>query len=128
MEGEQENVVERTEARMAALRARLPALQGKEHKRQRTSINKQLYALENGDEYTGWFENDLFHGPGRLTRGGQTWIGKFNRGVISRGYAFDADIQQAADRAEAAKLAVNMADAASKKAVEMKESTEDVDI
>ena len=36
---------------MTALRLRASALQGKEHKRQRTALNRRLYELENGDEY-----------------------------------------------------------------------------
>lgn len=36
---------------MARLRARLPLLVGKEHKRQRSTVNKALYALEHSDAF-----------------------------------------------------------------------------
>ena len=44
-------LVERTEAQMAALRLRLEGLEGKEHKRERTAVNKELYNLENDEAY-----------------------------------------------------------------------------
>ena len=46
------SIVERTEAKMAELRLQLSALpEGKEYKRQRTAISKELYALENDGNY-----------------------------------------------------------------------------
>jgi FKBP-type peptidyl-prolyl cis-trans isomerase len=39
------------EAKMEALRMRLPDLEGKANKRERTAVNKELYALENDESY-----------------------------------------------------------------------------
>ena len=47
------NVVASIEAQIADLRLRLPALEGKAHKKERTRLNKEIYALENGDDYVG---------------------------------------------------------------------------
>lgn len=39
------------EAKMEALRVRLPDLEGKANKRERTAVNKEIYNLENDEEY-----------------------------------------------------------------------------
>lgn len=44
-------IVEETEAKLAALNLRLPELEGKANKRERTQVNKEIYALENDGEY-----------------------------------------------------------------------------
>ena len=44
-------IVEETEAKLAALRLRLPELEGKANKKERTQANKEIYALENDDAY-----------------------------------------------------------------------------
>ena len=38
-------------ASVEALRVRLPELEGKANKKERTAVNKELYALENDDAY-----------------------------------------------------------------------------
>lgn len=45
------SVINDTDAKAAALRIRLHALNGREHKRQRSMLNKELYSLENDDMY-----------------------------------------------------------------------------
>jgi len=45
------SIVEETEEKLAALNLRLPELEGKANKRERTQVNKEIYALENDDAY-----------------------------------------------------------------------------
>jgi hypothetical protein len=45
------DVILQTETKLAALRLRMPDLEGKEHKRERTRVNKEIHALENDDSY-----------------------------------------------------------------------------
>lgn len=47
----QMGIVEEVEAQLAALNARLPELEGKANKKERTAVNKQIYTLENDDTY-----------------------------------------------------------------------------
>ena len=44
-------VIEDTESKVAALRLRLPDLDGKANKRERTRVNKDIYELEQGEQY-----------------------------------------------------------------------------
>ena len=44
-------IVEETEAKLAALRIRLPELEGKANKKERTAVSKELYSLENNEAY-----------------------------------------------------------------------------
>ena len=44
-------VIAEIEERIDALKLRLPQLEGKAHKRERSIINKEIYALENSPEY-----------------------------------------------------------------------------
>ena len=44
-------IVEEVEAQLAALNARLPELEGKANKKERTAVHKQIYTLENDDTY-----------------------------------------------------------------------------
>ena len=44
-------LVAEVEAKLAALNSRLPELEGKANKKERTQVNKEIYALENGEEY-----------------------------------------------------------------------------
>ena len=39
------------EAKLEALKLRLPDLEGKANKKERTAVNKEIYNLENGDDY-----------------------------------------------------------------------------
>ena len=51
-----------TEAKIAAIRLRLAALPtGKEHKRQRTAANKELYSLENNEDYVAAIKARTLH-------------------------------------------------------------------
>ena len=45
------DIVAEVEAKLAALNARLPDLEGKANKKERTAVNKEIYALENDDAY-----------------------------------------------------------------------------
>ena len=45
------DVIASTEEQIAQLRLRLPALEGKTHKKERAQINKAIYNLENADDY-----------------------------------------------------------------------------
>ena len=45
------DVIAETEAKIAALKLRLPSLDGKEHKKERTVLNKEIYKLENDELY-----------------------------------------------------------------------------
>lgn len=40
-----------TEQRIEALKLRLPSLEGKANKKERTQVNKDIYTLENDEEY-----------------------------------------------------------------------------
>ena len=51
MESMADGIIESTTAKLDALRLRLPRLHGKEHKRQRVAVKKELYAIENGEAY-----------------------------------------------------------------------------
>ena len=51
MESMDDDIVASTTAKLDALRLRLQSLQGKERKRQRVTVNKELYALENDEVY-----------------------------------------------------------------------------
>jgi len=44
-------IVEEVEAKIEALKLRLPELEGKANKRERTQVNKDIYALENDEAY-----------------------------------------------------------------------------
>ena len=44
-------IVEETEAKLAALRLRLPELEGKANKKERTAVSKEMYSLENDEAY-----------------------------------------------------------------------------
>ena len=44
-------LVRRTEEEIEKLKSRVEQLQGKEHKKERSSLNKKIYNLENDDEY-----------------------------------------------------------------------------
>ena len=44
-------VIARAEENIAALKLRLPGLEGKAHKKERSQVNKEIYALENGEAY-----------------------------------------------------------------------------
>ena len=44
-------IVEETEAKLAALRLRLPELEGKANKKERTAVSKEVYSLENDEAY-----------------------------------------------------------------------------
>jgi FKBP-type peptidyl-prolyl cis-trans isomerase len=44
-------IIEETEERLAALQLRLPELEGKANKKERTQVNKEIYNLENNEEY-----------------------------------------------------------------------------
>ena len=44
-------LIAEVEGKMEALRVRLPELEGKANKKERTAVNKELYALENDDAY-----------------------------------------------------------------------------
>jgi len=44
-------IIDEVETKLAALNARLPGLEGKANKKERTAVNKEIYALENHDEY-----------------------------------------------------------------------------
>jgi FK506-binding protein 3 len=44
-------IMEETEAKLAALRLRLPELEGKANKKERTAVSKEIYSLENDEAY-----------------------------------------------------------------------------
>ena len=44
-------IIEETEQKLAALNLRLPALEGKANKKERTQVNKEIYNLENDEAY-----------------------------------------------------------------------------
>ena len=44
-------IIEETEAKLAALRLRLPELEGKANKKERTAVSKEIYSLENDEAY-----------------------------------------------------------------------------
>ena len=46
-----EALIAEVEAKIEALKLRLPGLEGKANKRERTAVNKEIYALENDDAY-----------------------------------------------------------------------------
>ncbi|KAL1528284.1 hypothetical protein AB1Y20_009641 [Prymnesium parvum] len=46
-----DDIIAETERKLAALNARLPELEGKAHKKERTALNKEIYALENDEAY-----------------------------------------------------------------------------
>jgi len=45
------DIVAETEAQLAALKLRLPGLEGKANKKERTQVNKEIYNLENDEAY-----------------------------------------------------------------------------
>ena len=44
-------IIEETEEKLAALKLRLPDLEGKANKKERTAVNKEIYNLENDEAY-----------------------------------------------------------------------------
>lgn len=44
-------IIAEVESKLAALRLRLPELEGKANKKERTQVNKEIYALENDEAY-----------------------------------------------------------------------------
>jgi len=54
-----EGLVARVEAQLAALKLRLPDLEGKANKRERTQVNKDIYALENDEAYASAMKSSL---------------------------------------------------------------------
>ena len=46
-----EALIRDVQEQLAALRLRLPGLEGKDNKRERTRVNKDIYRLENGEDY-----------------------------------------------------------------------------
>mmetsp|Transcript_1929 Transcript_1929/g.3914 ORF Transcript_1929/g.3914 Transcript_1929/m.3914 type:complete len:249 (-) Transcript_1929:321-1067(-) len=44
-------IIEEVEEKLAALKLRLPELEGKANKKERTQVNKEIYNLENDEEY-----------------------------------------------------------------------------
>ena len=45
------DIVAEVEAKLAALNARLPDLEGKANKKERTAVSKEIYALQNDGKY-----------------------------------------------------------------------------
>lgn len=45
------DIIVEVEAKLEALKLRLPSLDGKANKKERTQVNKEIYNLENGEEY-----------------------------------------------------------------------------
>ena len=48
---EEMDIVEETEKKLAELNLRLPDLEGKANKKERTAVNKEIYVLENDEAY-----------------------------------------------------------------------------
>ena len=46
-----DDLIAETEAKIKALQLRLPELEGKANKKERTAVNKEIYALENDEAY-----------------------------------------------------------------------------
>ena len=55
-------VIAAVEAQLAALRLRLPELEGKANKRERTQVNKDIYNLENDEAYVAAVKRSLEEG------------------------------------------------------------------
>ena len=49
--GDDLTVIAEIESKMEVLKLRLPNLEGKANKKERTAVNKEIYALENDDAY-----------------------------------------------------------------------------
>ena len=45
------DIIAETEAKLEALKLRLPELEGKANKKERTAVNKEIYNLENDEAY-----------------------------------------------------------------------------
>ena len=52
-------IIEETEEKLASLKLRLPELEGKANKRERTQVSKDIYALENGEAYVAAIKDRL---------------------------------------------------------------------
>jgi len=55
-------IVEETEEKLAALKLRLPDLEGKANKKERTAVNKEIYGLENDEAYVEALKHQLDEG------------------------------------------------------------------